>query len=125
MAIVDFNTLFSDPLQNLRVARYALQKTEIGRSGVVRVDLDESNKLIYRLITDGRKFASYEEAFSQASSEMVTKFNIIKPIERITKIFKGESISGVVKASGAQAYNPKVEQVGEFLSILNKNLGVL
>jgi len=125
MALVDFNTLFSDPLKNLKAARYALQKTETGRAGVVRVDLDENNKLVYRLITDGRKYASYEEAFSQASSEMVTKFNIVKPIERITKIFKGQSISGVVKASGTQVYNPKVEQVGEFLGVLNKNLGVL
>lgn len=110
---ININTLFGDPLKNLTAARYALQRTEIGRSGLIRVDLDENKKVIYTLITSGEKFSDYETAFAQASSTMITKYNIITPIVR------GER--GRIAVPLDSAYNPKTEQASEFLRVINSN----
>jgi len=106
----NFNTLFEDPMKNLQAARYALQRTELGRSGLLRVDLDGEQKIIYTLITNGQKFFDYGEAFAKASSEMITKFNIIKPL-----IKEG----GKTKVSLSSPFNPRVEQAAEFLTAIN------
>jgi len=108
----NFNTLFDDPLKNLSAARYALQRTEIGRSGLIRVDLDEAQKLSYTLITSGSRFSDYGEAFARASSEMITKFNIIKPLQRGAK--------GQVQVGLDSSFNPRTEQAAEFLTSINR-----
>lgn len=112
MINIDFNTLFGDPLKNLSAARYALQRTEIGRSGLIRVDLDEAQKLSYTLITSGQRFGDYGEAFARASSEMITKFNIIKPLQRGAK--------GAVQVGLNSSFNPRTEQAAEFLTSINR-----
>lgn len=112
MINIDFNTLFGDPLKNLSAARYALQRTEIGRSGLIRVDLDEAQKLSYTLITSGQRFGDYGEAFAKASSEMITKFNIIKPLQRRAK--------GAVQVGLNSSFNPRTEQAAEFLTSINR-----
>lgn len=112
MINIDFNTLFGDPLKNLSAARYALQRTEIGRSGLIRVDLDEAQKLSYTLITSGQRFGDYGEAFAKASSEMITKYNVIKPLQRGAK--------GAVEIGLDSSFNPRVEQAAEFLTSINR-----
>jgi hypothetical protein len=112
MVYIDFNTLYDDPLKNLAAARYALQRTEIGRSGIIRIDLDQAQKLSYTLINSGRKFSNYAEAFSVVSSEMITNYNVIKPLQRGAK--------GVVEMGLDSPFNPRVEQAAEFLTSINQ-----
>jgi len=106
----NFNTLFEDPIKNLKAARYALQRTELGRSGLLRVDLDGEQKITYTLITSGQKFLDYGEAFAKASSEMITKFNVIKPLTKE---------GGINKVSLNSPFNPRVAQTAEFLTAIN------
>lgn len=99
----DFNELFSDPLKNLGAARFAINRTEIGRSGLVKIELDNENKIVYVNASTGLRSKNYSDVFLDASADLVTKYNIVRG-----------------KSEGS--FNPKLEQVSDYLESLNRKL---
>lgn len=109
MDLIDFNTLTSDPIKNLNAARVALRKTEFGRTGIVRAEFaDDNRSILFRLITTGKTYTSYEQALEDASASMVTRFTTALPYNRA--------------ASLMDPNNPKISQVGDVLFSLQQNI---
>jgi len=100
-----------DPIKRLSVAQQSLRKTDMGRGGVIRVELDPStNAIKYVVSATGERLDSPQEAFIQASRLMMTQF------ESIT------AASGSILNLANNPNNPKYAQVGEILSEIQKNL---
>lgn len=109
MALIDFNTLTSDPIKNLNAARVALRKTEFGRTGIVRAEFaDDNRSILFRLITTGKTYTSYQQALEDASASMVTRFTTALPFNRAANLMDPN--------------NPKISQVGDVLFSLQQNI---
>ena len=109
MNLIDFNTLTSDPIKNLNAARVALRKTEFGRTGIVRAEFaDDNRSVLFRLITTGKTYTSYQQALEDASASMVTRFTTALPYNRA--------------ASLMDPNNPKISQVGDVLFSIQQNV---
>lgn len=100
-----------DPIKKLSAAQRSLRKTDLGRGGVVRVELNPSKNAIEYVITaTGERMDSPQEAFIRASSLMMTQYESLS------------AVSGSVSNLANNPNNPKYAQVGEILSDIQKNL---
>ena len=100
-----------DPIKKLSAAQQSLRKTDFGRGGVIRVELNPStNAIQYVVSATGERFDSPQTAFVEASSLMMTQYESISPISG--------SVSNLVNNSN----NPKYAQVGEILSDIQTKL---
>lgn len=100
-----------DPIKKLSIVQQSLRKTDLGRGGVIRVELDPSTSAIkYIVSATGERLDTPQEAFIAASTLMMTQY------ESIT------AASGSVLNLANNPNNPKYAQVGEILSEIQKNL---
>ena len=100
-----------DPTKRLSAAQQSLRKTDLGRGGVIRVELNPSTNVIeYVVSATGERLSSPQEAFVRASSLMMTQF------ESLT------AASGSVSNLINNPNNPKYAQVGEILSDIQSKL---
>ena len=100
-----------DPIKKLSAAQQSLRKTDFGRGGVIRVELDPStNAIKYVVSATGERFDSPQTAFVEASSLMMTQYQSLT------------AASGSVSNLVNNPNNPKYAQVGEILSDIQKNL---
>ena len=100
-----------DPIKKLSAAQRSLSRTDLGRGGVIRVELNPSTNAIQYVITaTGERLNSPQEAFIQASSLMMTQYQSLS------------AVSGSVSNLVNNPNNPKYAQVGEILSDIQKNL---
>jgi hypothetical protein len=100
-----------DPIKKLAAAQQSLRKTDLGRGGVIRVELNPStNAIQYVVSATGERLDSPQEAFIRASSLMMTQFESLS------------GVSGSVSNLANNPNNPKYAQVGEILSDIQKNL---
>ena len=100
-----------DPIKRLSAAQQSLRKTDLGRGGVIRVELNPStNAIQYVVSATGERLDTPQEAFIRASSLMMTQFESLR------------AVSGSVSNLANNPNNPKYAQVGEILSEIQKNL---
>jgi hypothetical protein len=100
-----------DPIKKLSAAQRSLSRTDLGRGGVIRVELNPSTNAIQYVITaTGERLNSPQEAFIQASTLMMTQYQSLS------------AVSGSVSNLANNPNNPKYAQVGEILSDIQKNL---
>jgi hypothetical protein len=100
-----------DPIKKLAAAQQSLRKTDLGRGGVIRVELNPSTNAIQYVVTaTGERLDSPKEAFVRASSLMMTQY------ESLT------AVSGSVSNLINNPNNPKYAQVGEILSDVQNKL---
>lgn len=100
-----------DPIKRLSAAQQSLRKTDLGRGGVIRVELDPStNAIKYVVSATGERLDSPQEAFIRASSLMMTQFESLS------------AVSGSVSNLVNNPNNPKYAQVGEILSEIQSKL---
>ena len=100
-----------DPIKKLSAAQQSLRKTDLGRGGVIRVELDPStNAIKYVVSATGERLDSPQEAFIRASSLMMTQFESLS------------AVSGSVSNLANNPNNPKYAQVGEILSEIQSKL---
>jgi hypothetical protein len=100
-----------DPIKRLSAAQQSLRKTDLGRGGVIRVELNPStNAIQYVVSATGERLDTPQEAFVRASSLMMTQFESLS------------AVSGSVSNLANNPNNPKYAQVGEILSEIQKNL---
>jgi len=100
-----------DPIKKLSAAQQSLRKTDLGRGGVIRVELNPStNAIQYVLSVTGERLNTPQEAFIKASSLMMTQFESLR------------AASGSISNLANNPNNPQYAQVGEILSEVQKNL---
>jgi hypothetical protein len=100
-----------DPIKRLSAAQQSLRKTDLGRGGVIRVELDPStNAVKYVVSATGEMLDTPQEAFIKASSLMMTQFESLR------------AASGSVSNLVNNPNNPKYAQVGEILSEIQNKL---
>jgi hypothetical protein len=100
-----------DPIKRLSAAQQSLRKTDMGRGGVIKVELDPStNAIKYVISATGERLDSPQEAFIRASSLMMTQFESLR------------AASGSVSNLVNNPNNPKYAQVGEILSEIQSKL---
>ena len=100
-----------DPIKKLSLAQQSLGKTEFGRGGVIRVELNPStNAIQYVISATGERLDTPQEAFFRASTLMMTQFESLS------------AVSGSVSNLINNPNNPKYAQVGEILSSIQENL---
>jgi hypothetical protein len=100
-----------DPIKKLSAAQQSLRKTDLGRGGVIRVELNPSTNAIQYVVTaTGERLDSPQEAFVQASRLMMTQFESLS------------AVSGSVSNLANNPNNPKYAQVGEILSEIQSKL---
>ena len=100
-----------DPIKRLSAAQQSLRKTDLGRGGVIRVELNPStNAIQYVVSATGERLDTPQEAFIRASSLMMTQFESLR------------AVSGSVSNLANNPNNPKYAQVGEILSEIQSKL---
>jgi hypothetical protein len=100
-----------DPIKRLSAAQQSLRKTDLGRGGVIRVELNPStNAIQYVVSATGERLDTPQEAFVRASSLMMTQFESLS------------AVSGSVSNLANNPNNPKYAQVGEILSEIQSKL---
>jgi len=100
-----------DPIKRLSAAQQSLRKTDLGRGGVIRVELNPStNAIQYVVSATGERLDTPQEAFIRASSLMMTQFESLS------------AASGSVLNLANNPNNPKYAQVGEILSEIQNKL---
>jgi len=100
-----------DPIKRLSAAQQSLRKTDLGRGGVIRVELNPStNAIQYVVSATGERLDTPQEAFIAASSLMMTQFESLS------------AASGSVSNLANNPNNPKYAQVGEILSEIQNKL---
>ena len=67
-----------DPIKKLSIVQQSLRKTDLGRGGVIRVELDPSTSAIkYIVSATGERLDTPQEAFIAASTLMMTQYESI------------------------------------------------
>ena len=100
-----------DPIKRLSAAQQSLRKTDLGRGGVIRVELNPStNAIQYVVSATGERLDTPQEAFVRASTLMMTQFESLS------------AVSGSVSNLANNPNNPKYAQVGEILSEIQSKL---
>jgi hypothetical protein len=105
---MNINELFKDPKKALHAAKSSLAKTELGRAGAVRVEIEPTTgKIVYISSVDGEKFSSAGEAFIQSKKFFLTDYKELR---------YGAS------QSGSEFYQSRFSQAGMFLEGLQDKL---
>ena len=100
-----------DPIKRLSAAQQSLRKTDLGRGGVIRVELNPyTNAIQYVVSATGERLDTPQEAFVRASTLMMTQFESLS------------AVSGSVSNLANNPNNPKYAQVGEILSEIQSKL---
>lgn len=102
------NELFKDPKKALHAAKASLAKTELGRAGAVRVEIEPTTgKIVYISSVDGKKHNSAGEAFIESKKFFLTDYKELR---------YGAS------QSGSEFYQSRFSQAGMFLEGLQDKL---
>lgn len=106
--MIPTNELFKDPKKAIYAAKSALARTEMGRSGAVKIDVDSSTgKIIYISSVTGEKHDTAGEAFVKSSKFLLTDFKELR---------YGAS------RLGDENYQPRFAQAGMYLENIQDNL---
>lgn len=107
--MIPINELFKDPKKAIYAAKSALARTEMGRSGAVRIDVDSSTgKISYISSVTGERHDTAGEAFIKTSKFLLTDFKELR---------YGSS------RLADESFQPRFAQAGMFLENLQDNLG--
>lgn len=107
--MIPINELFKDPKKAIYAAKSALARTEMGRSGAVRIDVDSSTgKISYISSVTGERHDTAGEAFIKSSKFLLTDFKELR---------YGSS------RLADESFQPRFAQAGMFLENLQDNLG--
>lgn len=126
--MINLGGIYGDDIYKIfRAEQIALRSTELGRGGVVKVELDEQNQRIqYRMLMTGNVHEDVEEAFLEASRLRVTQFDRILPSsgrvgETLTNPRRAQ-MSAILQ-SMQDLYDQRIADSPEFASFVSRITG--
>lgn len=106
--MIPINELFKDPKKAIYAAKSSLARTEIGRSGAVKIDVDPSTgKIVYISSVTGETHNTAGEAFVKSSKFLLTDFKELR--------YGSSQLAN-------ENFQPRFAQAGMFLENLQDNL---